>query len=137
MKSDAPRTIRNPVTRAARQPATRTPSTRTASTRTASTRRTRRAGKPVKSGTRGELIDHSRGGNTWLEFPEMKGRVVEKIEFYSSTDYNTLAVIFADQTSLDLEIVTTGFEIRADLERRSRAGNYGVVKRWPAIRSEG
>lgn len=96
-----------------------------------------RAGKPVKSGRRrGELIDHSRGGNTWLEFPEMKGRVVEKIEFYSSTDYNTLAVIFADQTSLDLEIVTAGFEIRADLERRSRAGNYRVIKRWPPIRSE-
>ena len=94
------------------------------------------AGKPVKSGKRGELIDHSRGGNTWLEFPEMKGRVVEKIEFYSSTDYNTLTVIFADHTSLDLEIVTTGFEIRADLERRSRAGNYRVIKRWPAIRSE-
>lgn len=66
----------------------------------------------------------------------MKGRVVEKIEFYSSSDYNTLSVIFADQTSLNLEIVTTGFEIRADLERRSRRGNYGVIKRWPAIRSE-
>ena len=95
-----------------------------------------RAGKPVKVGRRGELIDHSRGGNTWLEFPEMKGRVVEKIEFYSSTDYNTLSVIFADQTSLNLEIVTTGFEIRADLERRSRARNYRVIKRWPAIRAE-
>ncbi|HWG49486.1 MAG TPA: hypothetical protein VN669_07325 [Candidatus Acidoferrales bacterium] len=67
----------------------------------------------------------------------MKGWVVEKIDFYSSADYNTISVVFADKTSLNLhiEILTPEFEIRADLEG-SRDGNFRVIKKWPVIRSK-
>lgn len=81
-----------------------------------------------------ELIDRSTSGRKLLEFPEMKGRVVEKIELFSTAEFHSVNVFFADKTSLLLAI-EPGFEVHAELES-ARAGEPQVIKRWAPIRSE-
>lgn len=81
-----------------------------------------------------ELIDRSTPGRKLLEFPEMKGRVVEKIEFFSTAEFHSVNLFFADKTSLILGI-EAGFELHADLGS-DREGEPQITKRWPPIRSE-
>lgn len=90
------------------------------------------ARKPLRR--RYELIDRSTPGRKLLEFPEMKGRVVEKIEFFSTAEFHSVNVFFADKTSLLLAIEPR-FELHAELES-DREGEPQVTKRWQPIRSE-
>jgi hypothetical protein len=90
------------------------------------------ARKPLRR--RYELIDRSTPGRKLLEFPEMKGRVVEKIEFFSTAEFHSVNVFFADKTSLLLAIEPR-FELHAELES-ARSGEPQVTKRWPPICSE-
>lgn len=88
--------------------------------------------KPLRR--RYELIDRSTPGRRLLEFPEMKGRTVEKIEFFSTAEYHSINVFFADKSSLNLAI-DMGFEVHAELES-DRPGEPQITKRWPPIRSQ-
>jgi hypothetical protein len=81
-----------------------------------------------------ELIDRSTPGRKLLEFPEMKGRVVEKIEFFSTAEFHSVNLFFADKTSLVVGI-EPGFEVHVDLES-AQSGEPQITKRWPPIRSE-
>lgn len=81
-----------------------------------------------------ELIDRSTPGRKLLEFPEMKGRVLEKVEFFSTAEFHSVNLFFADKTSLVLGI-EPGFEVHVDLEN-AQSGEPQITKRWPPIRSE-
>ena len=71
-----------------------------------------------------------------IQFPEMKGRTVETIEFYTSPDYHSISVNFNDKTSLSLDIdPVPGFTI-SPIYQRWKAGNSRVLRSWPVIRSE-
>ena len=71
-----------------------------------------------------------------VQFPEIKGRTVETIEFYTSPDYHCISVSFRDKTSLDLEIdPVPGFTVSA-IHQQWKAGNSRVLRRWPAIPSD-
>ena len=63
----------------------------------------------------------------------MKGRTVEKIEMFTTTEYHSITVAFQDKTALNLA-VEPGFTLLATLESL-KAGNVRMIKRWPAIRS--
>ena len=71
-----------------------------------------------------------------VDFPELRGRVVETFEFYSSDEYHYVSVRFDDQTEFFFAIEVEN-RLRASPELvKWKEGNSRVLKRWPAIRSE-
>jgi hypothetical protein len=71
-----------------------------------------------------------------VEFPEMKGRTVENIEFYTSPDYHSISVTFDDKTSLSLDIDPIPAFIVTPMHEKWKGANARVLRRWPTIRSE-
>jgi len=72
---------------------------------------------------------HSR----FYEFPQMKGRTVEKIEFSSMPDFHNLMITFTDKTSLNL-IIEPYLLIDSHFSD-TKNGDQRILKRWPTIRS--
>ena len=69
-----------------------------------------------------------------VEFPQMKGRTVQRIRFYSSSDENTIAIRFRDRTQLTLSI-EPALVLNADLLKMYR-WDAETIKEWPPIHSE-
>lgn len=68
-----------------------------------------------------------------FQFPEVKGKVLESVEFASSSDYHAISLYFKNKTALDL-IIDPCFTVHADyLDRKS--GERRVLKNWPLIHS--
>lgn len=67
-----------------------------------------------------------------LEFPEVKGKVVEAVKLYLQDDAS-ISIFFADKTQLcfDLE---PGLTVRTDLSDW-KTHNWRPIKRWPPVRS--
>jgi hypothetical protein len=63
----------------------------------------------------------------------MKGRIVEKIEMFTTPEHHSITVAFQDDTFLNLA-VEPGFTLRATLQS-VKTGNTRVLKRWPSIPS--
>ncbi len=89
--------------------------------------------KPPKS--RFSLIERkSLGGGKVVEFPQMKGRTVEKLELFTSTDDHSIAIRFQDRTLLSLRF-ELGFTVSTEY-LDFKTGDGRVIKRWGPIRSE-
>jgi len=73
-------------------------------------------------------------GRRIVEFPNMKGRKLEKVEIYTSGGHHSIVIGFADKTALDLAI-EPGFTLRA-VQRDRQPGGLKIIRRWPAIFSE-
>jgi hypothetical protein len=86
-----------------------------------------KAGKPP------HLIEKKFPGRKFVEFPEMKGRTVEKIEVFTTPEYHSITIAFQDKTLLNLA-VEPGFTLRGSLQS-IRTGNARVLRRWPPILS--
>jgi hypothetical protein len=69
-----------------------------------------------------------------VEFPQMKGRTVQRIRFYSSSDENTVAIRFRDRTQLSFSL-EPALVLRADLLKMHR-WDTETIKEWPPIHSE-
>jgi hypothetical protein len=70
-----------------------------------------------------------------FEFPEAKGRTVEKVELSTDPDFPCVSIRFQDNT--DLTVVIDPFlTFRVDYSRW-RQGNQKVLKRWAVFRSDG
>jgi hypothetical protein len=69
-----------------------------------------------------------------VEFPQMKGRTVERIRFYSSSDENTIAIRFRNRTQLTFSI-EPALVLRSDLLKMHR-WDTDTIKEWPPIHSE-
>ena len=80
------------------------------------------------------LVERKFPFRRFVEFPNMKGRVLEKVEFYTTTEYHSLTLIFEDQTTLTL-VIDPCFLISSSLSDFS-TGNERILKRWPTIRSQ-
>lgn len=66
-----------------------------------------------------------------VQYTEMKGRTVERIEVYLSSDYPCVSVRFEDKTDFTVEI-----DARLVFTAQHsdwKTGNMRVLKRWPAI----
>ena len=69
-------------------------------------------------------------------FAGMKGRVVEKIEFYSSPGQHSISIDFDDRKALTLMIdLEPRFSIDAELEDW-KGGNSRLLRRWPRLYSK-
>jgi len=71
------------------------------------------------------------GAQHSVEFPQVKGKTTERLEFYSTADYHCITIDFEDKTSLNLEI-EPGFTINAELQQRKK-GERDIILEWPPI----
>ncbi len=72
-------------------------------------------------------------GRRVVDFPQIKGKTVERIELYTSDDYHAISVRFQDRTSLNFAI-DPGFTVKTDYEDW-KTGNGRRLKSWPVIRA--
>ena len=86
-------------------------------------------GKRQKGRTRPRRIPEHQ-----IDFPELRGRVVETVEFYSSDEYHYVSVRFDDQTEFFFDIeIENRLKVSPELVKW-KEGNSRVLKRWPAFR---
>jgi len=101
--------------------------------------RTRTNIKPKKKSTQPRaavphgLIQRKAGRGRFVEFPRMKGRILEKVEFFTAPDFHSLTLYFQDKTSLTL-VIEPCFLMAASFADSSR-GEQRILKRWPLLRS--
>src|SRR6266446_6985735 len=90
--------------------------------------------KPSKPGPASfPLIERSLPHRKFVEFTEMKGRTVEKIEFYTTGDFHSISINFQDKTALHLRIDPC-FILNADFAN-TKSGNVNIIREWPPIPS--
>jgi hypothetical protein len=66
-----------------------------------------------------------------VQYTEMKGRTVERIDVSLSSDYHCISVRFEDKTDFTVEIETR--MVLTALHSDWKTGNMRVLKRWPMI----
>ncbi|HEX3154936.1 MAG TPA: hypothetical protein VHV32_09940 [Candidatus Angelobacter sp.] len=66
-----------------------------------------------------------------VQYTEMKGRTVERIDVCLSSDYHCISVRFEDKTDFTVEIDTR--LVLTALHSDWKAGNMRVLRRWPVI----
>jgi hypothetical protein len=64
-----------------------------------------------------------------IEFPQAKGKTVEKVELSTDPDFYCISIHFQDDTDLTF-VVDPALTCRADYSRW-KAGEQKVLKRWP------
>lgn len=90
--------------------------------------------KSKKPGSRRfALIERNLPFTKIVRFPQMKGRTIEKIEFFTDTDYHEIAIRFQDGTLLTLGIEPC-FLLDAEFSDAT-PDSLRVIKEWPAIHS--
>jgi hypothetical protein len=67
-----------------------------------------------------------------VQFPQVKGRIAEKIELLTSPGWHAITVEFQDKTALSFALAP-GFAVKAAYEERKTGKPR--VKQWPEIRS--
>ena len=75
-----------------------------------------------------------RPGQRIVQFPQVKGKTTEKVEFFTTGEYHSITIDFEDKTSLNFEI-EPGFTINAELQQR-RKDETEVLFEWPPIPSQ-
>ena len=70
-----------------------------------------------------------------VEFPQARGRMVEKVELSADPGFPCISIRFTDSTDLTV-VIDSAFIFKADFSKW-KAGNQKVLKRWPVIRSYG
>jgi hypothetical protein len=90
--------------------------------------------KPTKSKRRRfDLIERKGTRRRCVEFPQVQGRIVDRIEFSSASNYHAITIDFKDKTSLTLTI-DPAFLLGSRFLDIS-TGDERVRKRWPLIQS--
>jgi hypothetical protein len=69
-----------------------------------------------------------------IEFPQIQGRTIARVQFFTSKDDQCIAIDFDDKTLLSFHLVP-GFVLSANLGDL-RTGNFRKIKEWPPIHSE-
>lgn len=72
-------------------------------------------------------------GRAFHRMEEVKGKVVEYVEIYNSSDYHSIDVRFQDKTALHF-VIDPGFLLETEYDDW-KTGNFRRIKRWPVIRS--
>jgi len=80
------------------------------------------------------LVERKLPCRRFVEFPQVDGKTIERIHFYTASDYHSITIDFQDQTSLNLEI-EPGFTINAELPQ-IRKGDTHTLAEWPSIHGQ-
>jgi hypothetical protein len=70
-----------------------------------------------------------------VEFPEARGRTVEKVELSTDSDFPCISIRFKDNTDLTF-VIDPALTFQADYSGW-KDGEQKVLKRWPVFRSDG
>src|SRR4029077_14504130 len=81
-----------------------------------------------------DLRERGLPGRRVVEFPQMKGRMVQRVRFYTSPDENTVAIRFRDRTQLSLHF-EPALVLTSSLLKLTR-WDTDTIKEWPLIHSE-
>ena len=84
--------------------------------------------------TNSAIIREERPGQRIVQFPQVKGKTTEKIEFFTSDAYHAITIDFEDKTSLNFAI-KPGFTLNAELQQH-KDEETEVLLEWPPIPSE-
>lgn len=68
-----------------------------------------------------------------VEFPQAKGRTVEKVELSLDSDFQCVSIRFKDNTDLTV-VIDARLTFQAQYSEW-KAGNQKILKRWPLVRS--
>jgi hypothetical protein len=90
--------------------------------------------KRPEPGKEFDLKERGLPGRRIVEFPQMKGRTVQRVRFYTSADENTVAIRFHDRTQLSLRF-EPALILSAELLKLHR-WDTDTLKEWPLIHSE-
>src|SRR6478735_3122035 len=66
-----------------------------------------------------------------VEFPEARGRTVERVELSTDSDFPCVSIRFQDNTDLTV-VIDPWLTFRADYSEWN-AGNQKILKRWPPV----
>jgi hypothetical protein len=72
-------------------------------------------------------------GRRLVEFPQVKGKKLEAVEFSTAAENHAISLRFHDKTMLTLDI-EPGFTVYADYADW-KTGDHRPIKRWPPVRS--
>lgn len=75
-----------------------------------------------------------RGSSRIVEFPQMKGREVQAVRFYSSADENTVSIAFRDKHVLSLHF-EPALILTSSLLKLKR-WDMDILKEWRPVHSE-
>ena len=98
------------------------------------TKTPKQSSQPKPTVSRKELIQRQVDSRQFFEFPQMKGRILDRVEFYTASDHHhSLTLYFQDKTTFTL-VIEPCFLMAANISDRS-TGEQRILKRWPVIRS--
>jgi hypothetical protein len=90
--------------------------------------------KRPEPGKEYDLKERGLPGRRIVEFPQMKGRTVQRVRFYTSPEENTVAIRFRNRIQLSFHF-EPALVLRAGLLKIGR-WEADVLKEWPPIHSE-
>ena len=70
-----------------------------------------------------------------VQFPEARGRTVERVELSTDSDFPCISIRFQDKTDLTF-VIDPWLTFQADYSEW-KDGEQKVLKRWPVFRSDG
>lgn len=90
--------------------------------------------KRPKAAVPGEaLVRRTVENRRFIEFPGVKGRVLEKVELFTIPEYHSLTLYFQDKTFLTIALEPC-FLMASHFSDAS-SGAEDVLRRWPMVRS--
>ncbi|HEY7403894.1 MAG TPA: hypothetical protein VIB39_10255 [Candidatus Angelobacter sp.] len=89
---------------------------------------------PYKGSRREKTAIRLRPGRRFYRFKDARGKPLEFIEFFTSSDYHCIDVRFQDKTAFHF-IIDPAFTMEADYSDW-KTGNWRPIKRWSRIPSE-
>src|SRR5215471_20964053 len=94
----------------------------------------RRTQVPATAPSSFALVERKLPCRRFVEFPQVNGKTIKQIHFYTATDYHSITIDFQDHTSLNLEI-EPGFTINAELQQIKK-GETHTLAEWPRIHGQ-
>jgi hypothetical protein len=83
---------------------------------------------------RGKTTIRRYSGRTFYRFEEVKGKLVDFVEVFTTGEYHSIDFRFQDKTALHF-VINPGFSLETAYGD-GKTGNWRPLKRWPLIHSE-
>jgi hypothetical protein len=83
---------------------------------------------------RGKTTIRRYSGRTFYRFEEVKGKVVDLVEVFTTGESHSIEVRFQDKTALHF-VIDPGFILETEYADW-KTGNWRPIKSWPLIHSE-
>ncbi len=83
---------------------------------------------------RGKTTIRRYSGRTFYRFEEVKSKLVDFVEVFTTGEYHSIDVRFQDKTALHF-VINPGFSLETEYADW-KTGNGRPIKRWPLIHSE-